>query len=282
MDYRHLHALTCDHGIIQFARYGEPDLNSGCTTDDNARAFLVALHMDGPDREQYARHYCNALLKAWRQGKGWRNWWMPGRGFVPDLDSEDSQGRAFMASCIGTASNLPGVSEICQEMAIDALSLIETLSYPRSNAYALIGCVCLTRVLPEGAQRLSNIIEGCKDQLTNLYRQSNSPGWRWFEDHMTYCNAILPQALFTYCSLKIDKQVQGIARDSLLFLGDRLLAKGYFNPVGNRGWWLKGKTMPLFDQQPVEACSMIMACREAFRITGQKDFRDMAEMAWQW
>lgn len=282
MDYRHLLQLTCDHGIIQFAPHGEPDLNSGCTTDDNARAFLVALQMEGPDGERYARHYCDALFKAWRKGKGWCNWWLPERGFVTDLDSQDCQGRAFVASCMGLISGLSGVSDKCREMALDALSVVEELSHPRSKAYALIGCVLLTRALPEIAQRIFRVIERSADQMIDLYQRFNSPGWRWFDDHITYCNAILPQALFSYCSLRIDKMAQVIARDSLLFLGDRLLAKGYFNPVGNRGWWLKGKAMPLFDQQPVEACSMIMACREAFRITGQSDFRDMAEMAWQW
>ncbi|MGI6550078.1 MAG: hypothetical protein ACOX4Q_08630 [Syntrophomonadales bacterium] len=282
MDYSHLARMTCDHGIIQFAPYGEPDPGSGCTTDDNARAFLVALGMEGPEREKYAQHYCDVLYKAWKKGEGWSNWWLPGRGYIPDLDSEDSLGRAFWASCMGTVADLPGVSEACREMAFDSLTIMEGLSYPRSKAYALIGCAALISSPSVQDQRIVNIIGQCVDQLTSLYRRNNSAGWRWFEDSMTYCNAVLPQALFTYCRARIDRQVQGMARDTLLFLGDNVLARGYFNPVGNRGWWPKGKPMPLFDQQPVEGCSMIMACREAFIVTGQKDFRDMAQMALAW
>ncbi|NLW44308.1 MAG: hypothetical protein GXY92_03870 [Syntrophomonadaceae bacterium] len=282
MNYSHLARLTCDYGIIQFAPHGEPDINSGCTTDDTARALLVALNMEGSQREEYAHLYCEALRKAWRRGEGWRNWWLPNRGFVTDLDSEDSQGRAFMASCFGAVSDLPEVSAACREMATDALSFIEALEFPRSNAYVLIGCTVLAREMPEAEQRVSGIIQRCVEQLTRLYRLYNSPGWRWFEERMTYCNAILPHALFSYCRIKLDRKVQDTARDSLLFLGDSLLAKGYFAPVGNRGWWEKGKKIPLFDQQPVEAGSMILACREAFMVTGQKDFQTMMEMIWQW
>jgi hypothetical protein len=64
MNYSHLARLTCDYGIIQFAPHGEPDINSGCTTDDNARALLVALNMEGSQREEYANLYCEALQKA--------------------------------------------------------------------------------------------------------------------------------------------------------------------------------------------------------------------------
>ena len=110
MNYSHLARLTCDYGIIQFAPHGEPDINSGCTTDDNARALLVALNMEGSQREEYANLYCEALQKAWRRGEGWYNWWLPNRGYVTDLDSDDSQGRAFMACCFGAVSGVPGVS----------------------------------------------------------------------------------------------------------------------------------------------------------------------------
>lgn len=282
MDYRHLVRMTCDHGIIQFAPYGEPDPDSGCTTDDNARAFLVALGMKGPEREKYARHYSHVLYKAWRKDEGWSNWWLPGRGFVPDLDSEDSLGRAFLASCMGTVSGRAAVSEICREMVTNSLAIMENLSHPRSNAYALIGCAALTDSMSAWNPRIVNIIRRSVDQLTSLYRRYNSAGWRWFDDHITYCNAVLPQALFTYCRVRSDRQVEGMARDALSFLGDKLCARGYFNPVGNQGWWRKGQALPLFDQQPVEACSMIMACREAFQVTGRKDFRDMAQMALAW
>ena len=37
----HLHTLTDDFGMIQFANHAEPDTNSGYTLDDNARAMIA-------------------------------------------------------------------------------------------------------------------------------------------------------------------------------------------------------------------------------------------------
>lgn len=75
-----------------------------------------------------------------------------------------------------------------------------------------------------------------------------------------------------------------MAEDSLGFLSDQLFAGGYLNIVGNRGWYLRGGNIPFYDQQPVDACSVTLACLAAFEATGKKDYLSMAETAraWYW
>lgn len=46
MDYRYLEKMTDETGIIQFGVKDKPNLESGHTVDDNARALLVALNME--------------------------------------------------------------------------------------------------------------------------------------------------------------------------------------------------------------------------------------------
>ena len=40
---------------------------------------------------------------------------------------------------------------------------------------------------------------------------------------------------------------------------------GYFVPIGSKGFYVRGGERARFDQQPVEAHSMVSACLKAFR-----------------
>ncbi len=99
---------------------------------------------------------------------------------------------------------------------------------------------------------------------------------------MTYCNGILPQALFAYYTFSQDRKALRVARETLAFLLDALFAKGYLSIVGNLGWWQKGAQMPPYDQQPVDACSVVMACLQAYRATGDKTYSSLAALAHDW
>ena len=69
IDYRHFRTLTDKTRIIQFAIKNRPDINSGHTADDNARALLVALNMKGEERLYYTRLFTNFLWSAqWLDG----------------------------------------------------------------------------------------------------------------------------------------------------------------------------------------------------------------------
>jgi len=53
-------------------------------------------------------------------------------------------------------------------------------------------------------------------------------------------------------------------------------------PVGNRGWYQRGGTVPHFDQQPIEVEHMTDAALEAFRLTGEERWLDEARRAFEW
>src|SRR6185437_8816616 len=57
---------------------------------------------------------------------------------------------------------------------------------------------------------------------------------------------------------------------------------GYFSPVGTQGFYPRGGAKAPFDQQPVEASSMISACLEAMRVTGDSRWGGHAWRAFNW
>lgn len=57
---------------------------------------------------------------------------------------------------------------------------------------------------------------------------------------------------------------------------------GHFVPIGSNGFYQKDGERARFDQQPVEAQTMVSACLEAFRITGDKFWNKEARRAFEW
>lgn len=283
LDYRHLQRMSDECGMLQFARASIPDPSSGYTVDDNARALIVALQSDWEDRAGYALRYARFLFRAQRSEGDWCNWLLPERGFVNDIDSDDSMGRAFLACSLGVSADInEELQFLCRQMVMKALAAAKNLKFPRSMAYTLIGCSNLIKGFPEYSRESFELARRMGQNLTNLYFRNRVAHWRWFEDRLTYCNAILPHALFAFYSVKSDKKTLNAAQDSLRFLGDRLFAQGYLNVVGNRGWWVRGGEIPLFDQQPIDACSLVLACQQAYEVTSRNEFREMGEMAYSW
>ncbi len=281
MDYQYLEKMTDQTGIIQFAVLDEPDLKSGHTIDDNARALLVALEMEGEDRERLSSLYLKFLQSAQSPDGSWCNLKVDGK-FLPDLDSDDSQGRAFLACCRAASSDLKELSGEAQKLLEKALKNITELKSLRSRAYVLLGLAHYRDFSGKVPDQMVEIVRNFCGSLVYSYDRTKAGGWYWFEELITYCNGILPQGLFAGYTLTGDRRVLTVARDSLAFISDYLFDPGYLSIVGNKGWWKKGGYIPRYDQQPVDACSMVMVLWEAYQSTGERQYLDLARLAQEW
>lgn len=278
--YKHLVRMTDSTGIIQFAEKSTPQKSSGYTVDDNARALLVTLDMKDDARDKLARIYISFLEQAQEENGLWNNLKLEDR-FVPVLNSEDCIGRAFMAVSFSASSNVNHIKEASLKMVKKSLEKALSLEAPRAVAYVLLGIVNLI----DNFDAYKDLYPAAKKmayKLVKLYEENTDGKWCWFEDKLTYCNALLPHSLFSYYAISGDRKVLEVARNTLEFLTDALFKKGYLNIVGNRGWWEKESTMPLYDQQPVDAASVILACLQAFIATGEREYFLKAKTAYDW
>jgi hypothetical protein len=57
---------------------------------------------------------------------------------------------------------------------------------------------------------------------------------------------------------------------------------GHFVPIGSDGFYQRGGERARFDQQPVEAQTMVSACLEAYRSTEDARWRKEARRAFEW
>ena len=116
-----------------------------------------------------------------------------------------------------------------------------------------------------------------------LYRDTRTSDWKWFEDVATYCNPALPQALLRYAQASNDPEAMTVGLESLAWLVSiQQSEKGWIMPIGNQGFYQKDGEVSYFDQQPVEVYSLLSACLEAYRATQDRKWYEYATQAFEW
>jgi hypothetical protein len=121
--------------------------------------------------------------------------------------------------------------------------------------------------------------------LLTIYQKCRSDKWLWYENELTYCNAVLPQAMLMCGQWIPNTAMTESGLESLRWLADLQRADtagGHFVPIGSNGFYQRGGDRARFDQQPVEAQTMISACLEAYRSTGDKRWHKEARRAFEW
>jgi len=279
----HFFRMTDDTGIFQHAKYGVPDRFYGYTTDDNARALIAAVKLYAMSGEkeylELVFRYLPFLYYA-RDGRGrFRNFMNYERQFLEKTGSEDCYGRCVWA--LGTVWSykdiLPSsLTFLAREMLEEAVPQTDTLVFPRAMAYAVIGMKISG--LPEFKERIIR----SADRLVECFQHCASEDWLWFEESITYGNAVLPWALFAAWNMVGDRKYLNVAENSFNFLMKISLKDDVFSPVGCRGWYSKGGVPATYDQQPLEACETIFACREAFAATREEKYKIWAGVCLDW
>ena len=281
----HLFSLTDNFGIIQFANNTAPDFSSGYTLDDVSRALMaITMYYEktkNPKLLNVIRTYFNFIKYIEEEGKFY-NFVNHKKEIDKEHWSQDAQGRAILAlGYISSLENMP------PDIKLNALQLIERssginqrMTYPRAMCFTLIGYhYHNTKNVSETNEAL---IKDLSDKLTRLYSENSSKEWRWFEKYLTYDNSKFPEALFYSYLSNGNKYYLSVAQDSLDFLISVCFQKDIFCPIGQRGWYSKDGKRAYFDQQPVEAGSMVQALITAYKSTNDEKYLNKAIKAFSW
>lgn len=279
LDVRYLFRLTDDTGMFQHAVMGIPDPSEGYTTDDNARALILAAMLYERNREpryeNLMNRYLSFLLYA-EKGRWFRNFMNYDRKFTEKRGSEDCFGRCLFA--LGYLTSRPKLPEnirgCAEKLLLRTVPSCSSLSFPKGKAYALIG-LSLWKNAAMWPQ-----LESLRESLTDTYLQCRRENWQWFENNITYCSATLPLAML--CAYDCESPKWKIGVESLDFLCGIVFHDGVFTPVGCRGWMECGKQPAVYDEQPVEACNMMLACLKAYSLTDDQAYLDRAKQCYFW
>ncbi len=285
----HLSRMTDSTGVFQHAVFGVPNFSEGYCTDDNARAFILAVLLDelGEEPERmlgiattcaaFLHHAFDVQTKRFHNHMGFDRHWLDAQG------SEDCQGRALWALGISVGrSPFRSFQMMAGQLFAQALPALTEFTSPRAWAFGLIG-------IHEYLGRLSgdSFVKQTRDKLTcrlmELLGKNTRPEWCWFEDELSYDNAKLCHALILSGRATGYAGVLERGLHTLRWLNDlQISEKGHFRPIGSNGFYRRGGTRANFDQQPIEAQAMVSACLEAYRATSDVWWYEQAQRAFDW
>jgi glycosyltransferase involved in cell wall biosynthesis len=300
----HIIRLTDDFGIIQFAALSKPDISSGYTLDDNARALWVAITyvnkigaslirtVDVKHKRQLLRltnTYLDFIEFVIDDTGHFDNYVNTGRTLNDDLNKQnnldDANARALYALALSsTSSYLP------RNIKQKAFGLLESGIKGRGSFHsprAMARYISTLHVLFDrkakiaGLDILGELRSQC-NKIIHLYNMSSSTDWQWFEKYLTYSNAVLPESLLIgYQIMKEDKYLE-VGKKTLDFLIEKSFINSVFIPIGQEGWYHRGGKRFHFDQQPEEVTSMIYALKACYKITKDEYYSNLMYQAFYW
>jgi len=285
----HLSRMTDSTGIFQHAILTVPNFSEGCSTDDNARAFILAVLLielgEEPERVRtLATTYAAFLHHAFDlRVKRFHNHMSFDRRWLDEQGSEDCQGRALWALGVGVGrSPYRSFQIMAGQLFALALPALTELTSPRAWAFGLIGIHEYLRRL-SGDSLVNQTRETLTSRLMELFERTAQPDWRWFQEDLTYDNAKLPHALILSGRAAGQQAVLERGLQALRWLTElQISEKGHFRSIGTNGFYRRGGMRANFDQQPIEAQAMVSACLEAYRATSDLWWHEQAQRAFDW
>lgn len=282
----HIRRLTDDTGIIQHAKYGVPNFKEGYCLDDNARALMMALMAFEQYKSREALDlmpiYLSYIQYMQNEDGSFRNFLSFNRNYLDEVGSEDAFGRTIWA--LGYLINFApnnSYKEFANEMFIKSVPHFSKLEHLRGIANTVIGIHHYLKANPH-EKYLHDILSELSAKLINAYQANKDEKWHWFEQQMTYDNAILPLALLCHHDISKSEEALNVGLESLDFLTQNTLSFGFLNPVGNDGWLQKNQEMAKYDQQAIETMAMVLVYFKAYEITKEVKYMKYLYQSYRW
>jgi glycosyltransferase involved in cell wall biosynthesis len=286
----HLRQMTTEVGMIQFSIINQPDLHSGYTLDDNARALvsMAMLYKESANEDliDSMSKYLN-FIKFCQQPKGDflnyldRNKHFTSQNIITNLD--DSNGRAIWALgyLMTLKDQLPEKiikkTMLLLDHSLDHLSSIHST---RAMAFSIKGLYYYQTAEPNEAVR--KVIVMLANRLMAMYKSESSQQWQWFESYLTYANSILPEAMLYAWKMTGERAYKDTAVESLQFLLSKIFNENGIEVISNKKWLRKGERAEPYGEQPIDVAYTIMTLNAFYKEFREVDYRAKMNTAFNW
>ena len=286
----HLKQMTTDTGIIQFSKINQPDIESGYTLDDNARA-LIAMCMyykSTGDKESlpYIWKYLHFIQRCQQPEGNFTNYVDKNLDFTDqnnEVNLDDSNGRALWA--LGYLISLIGVlpSEIisrADKIIEKSLIHLATMNSTRAMAFAIKGIFYYHTTInsPENVV----LIKSLANRMVQMYKHESETKWEWFEDYLTYANSILPEAMLYAWLITEEPVYKDIAISSLKFLLSHTFNKNGIEVISNKSWFQKGQEPDRYGEQPIDVAYTIITLSKFYDAFLDEEYLQKMIIAFNW
>src|SRR5665647_653846 len=290
INLKHLKQMTTNTGIIQFSKINQPDISTGYTLDDNARALVAScmyFELTGDKKSVYNIKKYLSFIKYCLQPAGDflnyvdRDLKFTGQNKAVNLD--DANGRAIWA--LGYLVSLTGLlpGEIISEAEIvieKSLLRMGTVHSTRAMAFAIKGLYYYHSATKSPKNLV--LLKTFANRLVQMYKHESSEKWEWFEGYLTYANSTLPEAMLYAWLLTGEIIYKAIAIASFNFLLSQTFNENGIEVISNKNWLQKGQEAGHFGEQPIDVAYSIMTLSKFYDVFMDEDYRLKMETAFNW
>jgi glycosyltransferase involved in cell wall biosynthesis len=287
---KHIKKMTTDFGYLQFSKLNTPDVGSGYTLDDNARALIAMCQYYKQTNDKSVLKYINIYLdfiEYCQQDNGtFLNYVDINTNFTAqnlNENLEDSSGRAMWALgyVVSLGKLLPeAVTKKAESLFQASLSLTNNIYSTRAMAFIVKGLYYYNRQVKDEDTLLYVKLFG--DRLLQMYRHESDAEWKWFESYLTYANSVLPEALLLCYAMTNSAVYKDIAKESFDFLLANTFDETSIKVISNRSWLVKGSSKEQYGEQPIDVAYTILALRKFHDIFKEEKYLNKMEVAFNW
>ena len=290
INLNHLKKMTTATGIIQFSKINQPDISSGYTLDDNARALITMcmyFKLTGDEKSLvYIRLYLGFIRKCLQPSGKFLNYLDRFEKFTDqnnEVNLDDSNGRAIWAlGYLVSAKDL-----LPEEIVSEANSIIQKTIPHLDNIHSTRAMAFIIKGLyyynsSDESPEISALVQTLAKRLVQMYKHESAEGWDWFESYLTYANSTLPEALLYAWLLTGETIYRDIARSSLDFLLSRTFNENGIEVISNKNWLQKGKKAGHFGEQPIDVAYTMMTLSKFYDEFGDEEYLSKMETAFNW
>ncbi|KAA6352454.1 mannosyltransferase [termite gut metagenome] len=290
LNTEHIKRMSRGFAMIQFSKGNRPDIKSGYTLDDNARALIALSQMYAERKdvscETYIKTYLDFVCHCLQTDGSFLNYVHKDILFTSqnkEVGLEDSNGRAIMALgyFISHAGKFPDAWTLdAIRMIKQTFPVITRLQSPRSMAFAIKGLYGYWRKYP--SPEICSFIKLLADKLIHCYQQNNENKWSWFEAYLTYDNSVLPESLLYAFIATGDTLYKETAKESFDFLLKKTFTGDRIKVVSNQGWFQKERGGQKFGEQPIDVAGTVIALHTFYTVFKDEAYLAKQKTAFDW
>jgi glycosyltransferase involved in cell wall biosynthesis len=282
INLNHFKNMTTPFGMLQFSIINQPDLDSGYTLDDNARALVAMcqhfeLTNDAVDLEYIERYF--HFIKFCFQSDGYfLNYVDDNKEFTKQNSEnlDDANGRAIWALgyLVSIGALLPIGLHIKAVSTLQmALIQIHEIHSTRAMAFIIKGIYYSN--LNSNSIQNKELLQHFANKLVLMYQYESKENWLWFESYLTYANSILPEAMLCAYLATGENKYKEIAKTSFDFLLSKIYRNDQIRVISNQGWLQKGEALnheKVGGEQPIDVAYTILALKKFYAVFREEKY----------
>ncbi|MCI3936315.1 glycosyltransferase [Chryseobacterium aahli] len=284
----HIQNMTTDFGMIQFSKINKPDIDSGYTLDDNARALIaICQHFEQTREEDDVKLieiYLDFVEFCQQPDGSFLNYVNEEKEFTQqnyETNLEDSNGRAIWALGYLISKrnilnkHLVGKAEIIIQKN---LPFVQEIYSTRAMAFIIKG------LYYQNSDKNITLLDLLAGRLERMYLHEAKENWQWFESYLTYGNSVLPEAMLCAWMATRKNSYKKIALESFQFLLSQIFVNNAIKVISNKGWLQKHeiKLHSNGGEQPIDVVYTILTLSKFQECFGDESYSEMMQDAFNW